>query len=309
MREQQPPKVQAGGRARRRGPQSGAVLTCSVALLLAACGGGGAPADGGAGAGTATAAAPGAASAPGTVATGPGAGEATGRLVNPTSLNPGGSLRRDTTGAPYDATAADSVERRVAASATGETDPAVTGGASGMELPANVPVSQVGAGPTVTQRDGGGDRYAGGGIGGQRRPAASAFVGRDGRAYYTDAGGRVMSEADVRGRLAYPAAAFGTVPSGASGGGGMISTGSVAAYQPNAPDAPGRPRGTAPRRRPSRARSRGRRRPSAPAPWTATWRGAAPRPRWRPSSRAERWSHRSRRRSATRHARRAPGAR
>jgi putative membrane protein len=159
--------------------------------------------------------------------------------VNPTSLNPGGSLRRDTTGAPYDATAADSVERRVAAGATGESDPRVTGGASGMELPGNVPISQVGAGPTVTQRDGGGDRYAGGGIGGQRRPAASAYVGRDGRAYYTDAGGRVMSEADVRGRMAYPVAAYGGVPAGASGGGGTISTGSVAAYQPNAPDAPG----------------------------------------------------------------------
>lgn len=230
MRVQQPPKPEAGGRADVRVARRLTLLTLAGAVMAAACGGGGgksaaAPA-GDAGAGTGATA--GGTTAGGTTAAAPG-----GRIVNPTSLNPGGSLRRDTTGAPYDATAADSVERRVAAGATGETSPAVTGGASGMQLPDNVPVSQVGAGPTMTQHDGGGDRYAGG-----RYAAASAFIGQDGRAHYTDAAGRIMSDAEVRGRLARPAsydgAANGAMPSGA-----MIATGSVAAYQPNAPDAPG----------------------------------------------------------------------
>lgn len=212
------PRPYVGGRTRAASVPLTRALT---AALLAACSGGSpqpAPAANGAAgrvAGGATAGAAGAANPAGGV----------GQPVNPTSLNPGASLRRDTTGAPYDATAADSVERQVAARATGETSPAVTGGNSGMQLPANVPVSQVGAGPTVTQRDAGGDQYRGG-----RGAAASAFIGTDGRAYYTDAAGRVMSDAEVRGRSVEPAVAAGD---------NRIATGSVAAYQPNAADAPG----------------------------------------------------------------------
>ncbi len=219
-------------------------LPAAVATLLAACGGGGSgnaaagsvggSAGGEAAPATGEAAAAGAAAAPALGA------PSTGRPVAPTSLNPGGSLRRDTTGAPYDATAADSVERTVAAGATGESDPALTGGNTGMQLPGNVPVSQVGAGPTVTQRDGGGDRYAGGVKRSGRLAAASAYIDRDGRAYYTDAAGRIMSDAEVRGRLAYPAAA-GSAMAGGAPSGAMIATGSVAAYQPNAPDSPGAP--------------------------------------------------------------------
>jgi predicted outer membrane protein len=248
MREHQPPKLHAGGRADARGSRRPALLSSAAALMLAACGGGGgtggdagssAAEAGPAQAPAAAAPAAGGTAAGGTAAGGTAAGTqaaagGVGRTVNPTSLNPGGSLRRDTTGAPYDATAADSVERGVAAGATGETDPALTGGNSGMELPSNVPVSQVGAGPTVTQRDAGGDRYRGG-----RYGAASAFIGRDGRAYYTDAAGRILTDAEVRGRLSRSAPlgdAAAASPSGAA-----IATGSVAAYQPNAPDSPGAP--------------------------------------------------------------------
>ncbi len=236
-----PPDRSAGRRARRA-----LVLPAALATLMAACGGGG---DRGATAGSASgeaaaAAAPAAGEAAGIAAgaaAAPNLGAAsTGRPVAPTSLNPGGSLRRDTTGAPYDATAADSVERSVAAGATGQNDPALTGGNTGMELPNTVPVSQVGAGPTVTQRDGGGDRYAGGVKRSGRLAAASAFIDRDGRAHYTDAAGRIMSESEVRGRLAYPAAA-GSAMAGGAPSGAMIATGSVAAYQPNAPDSPGAP--------------------------------------------------------------------
>jgi putative membrane protein len=231
MRVQQPPQIQAGGRADARGSRRNTLLAGAAAMMLAACGGGGsAPAGSDVGA---SAGAAGASSAP--VAQGATPATGTGRPVNPTSLNPGGSLRRDTTGAPYDATAADSVERRVAAGATGETAPSITGGNSGMELPPTAPVSQVGAGPTVTQRDAGGDRYRGG-----RYAAASAFIGRDGRAHYTDAAGRILSDAEVRGRVARPAAYGGDV-TGPMTSGSMIATGSVAAYQPNAPDAPGAP--------------------------------------------------------------------
>ncbi len=245
MRVQQQPKVPAGRRADVRGGRqmsTAALSAAAIAAMLASgCGGGGdgnaASAGGGeAGAGQQTAAAGAAAGAP--AAAGTGAQAPTGRLVNPTSLNPGGSLRRDTTGAPYDATAADSVERGVAAGATGETSDTLTGGATGMRLPNTVPVSQVGAGPTVTQRDAGGDRYAGGVRRDGQLPAASAFVGRDGRAYYTDAAGRIMSDAEVRGRLARPAA-YGSAVTGGMPSGAAIATGSVAAYQPNAPDAPG----------------------------------------------------------------------
>jgi hypothetical protein len=185
MSADQQPTPHAGTRARA----VSAPLTLAAALAaatLAACGGGssapGAAADAGAGAGAA-----GTASGAGTPATTAGAANPAGGVgqpVNPTSLNPGASLRRDTTGAPYDATAADSVERSVAARATGETAPAITGGNSGMELPATVPISQVGAGPTVTQRDAGGDRYRGG-----PSAAASAWIDARGRAHYTDASG------------------------------------------------------------------------------------------------------------------------
>ena len=236
MPQPQQPHPLNGSRAVVRGQQSSALVALSVALLAVACGGGGGESAPASGAQTgADAPASAAAGTPNTAA-GP-----TGQPTNPTSLNPGGSLRRDTTGAPYDATAADSVERQVAAGATGETDPALTGGNSGMELPGTVPVSQVGAGPTVTQRDGGGDRYNGGRQSDGRLAAASAFVGRDGKAYYTDAGGRILSEADVRGRLGTPAAAYGTAATGGMPSGAAIATGSVAAYQPNAPDSPGAP--------------------------------------------------------------------
>ncbi len=248
MRVQQQPKVPAGRRANVRvghRTSTAALSAVAVAAMLAAgCGGGGdsgaEPAAGASAGGQQTAAAGaaagGAAGAP--AAASAGAQAPTGRPVNPTSLNPGGSLRRDTTGAPYDATAADSVERSVAAGATGETSDSLTGGATGMQLPGTVPVSQVGAGPTVTQRDAGGDRYRGGVRPDGQLAAASAFVGRDGRAYYTDAAGRIMSDAEVRGRLARPAA-YGSAVTGGMPSGAAIATGSVAAYQPNAPDAPG----------------------------------------------------------------------
>jgi putative membrane protein len=47
-----------------------------------------------------------------------------------------------------------------------------------------------------------------------------------------------MSDAEVRGRTAYPAS-YGGAAAGAMASGAAIATGSVAAYQPNAPDAPG----------------------------------------------------------------------
>ena len=206
-----PQPVPSAGR-RARAAAATLTLTLAAAAALAACGGTSTPPP------AATSAS--ASGAPAAGATNPAGG--VGQPVNPTSRNPGASLRRDTTGAPYDATAADSVERQVAARATGETAPAVTGGNSGMQLPNTVPISQVGAGPTVTQRDAGGDRYQG--------PAATAFIDARGRARYTDAAGRVMSDAEVRGRMAAPAVAT---------GGDVIATGSVAAYQPNAADAPG----------------------------------------------------------------------
>ena len=207
MSAEQPFRPQARRRADVRGPL---VLTAALALA-AACRNDGGPRQ---------------SYAAGDVAPGAASGQAvTGQPVNPTSTNPGGSLRRDTTGAPYDATAADSVERQVAAGATGETSPSVIGNNSGMQLPSNMPVSQVGAGPTMTQRDAGGDRYRGG-----PGAAASAWIDDAGHAHYTDAAGREMTDTQVRGRMVAPAVATGA---------DVIATGSVAAYQPNASDAPG----------------------------------------------------------------------
>jgi len=229
MSAEKHPKAQPRSRADVRARRSSLVLLIGGAL--AACGGGASPGDAtGANAGTAAGTAAGG-NGGATVAQGAqgNAAAGVGQPVAPTSLNPGASLRRDTTGAPYDASAADSVDRQVAARATGETDPAITGGNSGMELPGTVPVSQVGAGPTVTQRDGGGDRYDGG-----RYAAASAFIDRQGRVYYTDAAGRIMSEAEVYGSMRFP-----TVAPGEPALTNPIATGSVAAYQPNAADAPG----------------------------------------------------------------------
>ena len=217
MSAQQPTRPPARRRADVRGPLTVAALT--AASLAAACRNDGGPRPSAAEVAAMNPPAAGTAGAPATGAVVPG------QPVNPTSLNPGASLRRDTTGAPYDATAADSVERQAAARATGESDPRVTGGDTGMQLPATVPISQVGAGPTVTQRDAGGDRFRGGPY-----AAASAWIDAAGRAHYTDASGRELSDAEVRGRMTVPAVRT---------GGDVIATGSVAAYQPNAADAPG----------------------------------------------------------------------